>query len=147
MKELRELPEEWINRDLNALLHVSAERKGSQQGFGSESILTKVVQSANPYDIQVNDIGFNNRVVEVVYTPSTSAVSGQGTILSFWYTDSYASPSNAAEVFVDEMGQLGGGIQKFRLYLRGNDSNPPAWGRYKFYFETIGSGNFTASLL
>lgn len=147
MKVLRDQPEEWINRDLNDLLYTSAEMKESPQSFGSESVLTKVVQSSNSYDIQVDNIGFNNRVVEVVYTPSTVAVDAQGTILSFWYTESYASSANTAEVLPDELGRSANGVQKFRLYLRGNDSNPPVWARYKFYFETIGSGTFTASLL
>lgn len=146
-KVLRDLPEEWINAELAELLRVSAEQKGAVQTFSSDSVMTNVVQSENPYDIQVNSLGFNNRAIEIVYTPTEVTFAGQGTILKFWWTETYASTSNTAQAYPDELEPAANGVQKFRLYLSGNDANPPAWGRYKFYFETIGSGTFAASLL
>lgn len=148
MKELRRLPEEALTYELNELLRVSAEQKTSVQAFGSDSVRTNMVTSGQDFDIQVNNVGFNNRVVEVTYTPTDSTFPGQGTVLTFIYYLQWHDINNTGSTINEREAPIpGSSVQKWRIYLVGSDSNPPQWARLRCYFETIGSGTFTVTTL
>ncbi|WP_440220935.1 hypothetical protein [Dietzia sp. MNB45] len=147
MRELRDLPENAFSSALEELLRISSEQKTSIQAFGSDSVLTNIVTSGNSYDIQVNNVGFNNRVVEVSYTPNDSTFEGQGTVLNFYLYAEWHDLYNTGQVMIEREAPGPSPVQKWRVYLIGNDSSPPQWARLTFYFETIGSGTFTGTTL
>lgn len=145
MRQLRQLPEELFAAELDELLRVSAEQKASVQGFGSDSIQTNIVTSGQEFDTQVNNVGFNNRVVEVSYTPNDSTFEGQGTVLNFAMYALWHDEMNLGQTMIErEASAPNSPVQKWRVYLVGSDTNPPQWCRLRFYFETIGSGAFSA---
>lgn len=145
MNRLDLLPDNQLVTRARNLLTVSNELKGAPQILGSDSVLTSVVRSGAAYDIQVNTIDYNSKVIEVTYTPAASILTGTGIVWDFDYTDIYGD-FNFVGVTVEALEPVGG-IQKWRLYLNGNDSFPSIWGRYTFYFFTIGSGTFTTALV
>ncbi|MCT2076062.1 hypothetical protein [Dietzia cinnamea] len=145
MRQLRQLPEEALAAELEELLRISAEQKASVQGFGSDSVRTNIVTSGQEFDIQVDNVGFNNRVVEVTYTPADSTFPGQGTALYFSMYVLWQDQLNVGQTMIErEAPAPNSSVQKWRVYLVGSDTNPPQWCRLRFYFETIGSGTFTA---
>lgn len=54
---------------INALRRFRDEIKLGQQGFGSDSVRTSIVQSGNRWDVDLDNVGFNDRVVDVTFVP------------------------------------------------------------------------------
>lgn len=119
------------------------ELKLTAQPLGSTSVLTTRVQSSNAVDLEVTNIGYRNKVIEVTYTPELTATSTTGLAYRMEYSSEVSSPlGEHVEALPPE-----GNQQKWRIYLNGSNTNPVAWARYKFYFYANGTGTFSAALL
>lgn len=122
------------NTEMEALRRV-------EQSFGSDSVRTSRIFSEDSYDIQVNSVGFNNRVVEVTFTPDEASDS-LGGVLEFDYTMT-TSGESAVLVYVEPL-LPSDNTTKFRLYLSGSDYFTVSWVRLKFFFFANASGTFSA---
>ena len=113
------------------------------QRFGSDSVKTHRIFSDELYDIEVTDVQFNNRVVEVTFTPDDLS-SGLGGVLDFDFdiTISGGFLQDYVEPLLPE-----NGVTKWRIYLSGSDSFPIAWARLKFCVFANGSGTITSALI
>lgn len=139
------LPENELVRRIVALQKIRDEIKGAEQLFGSDSVRTNRLYSPDAYDIQVDNVGFNNRVVELTFTPdqpNSSAIYGL-------YITAQIAPAQASSVvfYSEAFKPDSNGVKKWRFYLNGSDAFPVLWVRMKFYLYATGSGTFTATLL
>lgn len=146
MGRLDLLPENELVRRITALTRLRDELK-SKQIFGSDSVQTARVFSANPFDIQVDDVQFNNRVVEVTFTPADTTYTDSSLVYSL-HTEGVqkVNPNAVVDVFVERQ-KPSGGVQKWRVYLSGSDFYPTEWVRLKFYFYATGNGQISAVLI
>lgn len=123
--------------------------KAVGQRFGSDSVKVWRIYSAASYDIQVNNVQFNNRIVEVTFTPDNP--NDPNTSLVYKMVLQYMPSSSDNNSFDDdtqiERLKPVNGVQKWRLYLSGSDYYPTAWVQFKFYFYASGNGTFTAQLI
>lgn len=118
------------------------ELRTSRQRFGSRSVKTYRNFTAAAYDIEVTNIGFNNRVVEVVFTPDVIK-PGLGGVFDLQAV--VTLPVGQVVEVIREDIVPANGISKWRFYLSGNDSFPTSYARLKFYIYSNSSGTFTAS--
>lgn len=142
---ITELNDNSVVRRIHALQKLRDDIKAAGQRFGSDSVVTQRIFSGNAYDIEVTDVQFNNRVVEVVFTPSNTADTSTSLVYKMKFTTTSSGYVDSS--WVERLKPVNG-VQKWRLYLSGNQ--PPyqaAWWRAKFYFYASGSGTFTATLI
>lgn len=122
------------------------ELRVNPQRVGSRSVRIYRVFSQDDYDIEVTDVGFDNRVVEVVFTPDDEGL-GLGGVFRLEYTVTYSGVGNPVNVTREDLPPSQSGPSVFRFYLSSSDSFPNAWARLKFYVFANGSGTITATLL
>jgi hypothetical protein len=141
------LAENEIVRRVKALMRLRDEIKAVGQRFGSDSVVTKRVFSAAEYDIQVDYIINQVKIVEVTFTPSNPDDPNTSLV----YRMDFISTTSGTD-YVDDMEvwrlKPVNGVQKWRIYLTGNaPPNEADWWRAKFYFYASGNGQFTATLI
>lgn len=143
------LTENELVRRIRALERLRDALKAVGQRFGSDSVKVWRIYSANAYDIQIDDVRFNNRVVEVTFTPSNP--NDPNTSLVYKMVPVYMPVNGDNNTWQenDQMQRLKpvNGVQKWRLYLNGSDYYPTSYVRFKFYFYASGNGTFTATLI
>lgn len=142
---ITELNDNSVVRRIHALQKLRDDIKAAGQRFGSDSVVTQRIFSGSAYDIEVTDVQFNNRVVEVVFTPSNTADTSTSLVYKMEFTTTSSGFVDSS--WVERLKPVNG-VQKWRLYLSGNQPpNQAAWWRAKFYFYASGSGTFTATLI
>lgn len=137
--------ENEIVRRVKALVRLRDELKAVGQRFGSDSVVTKRVFSASEYDIQVNDVRFKNRVVELTFTPDNPNDPNTSLVYKMRMTKTQTD-ENGVQTYIERRKPVNG-VQKWRIYLSGSDFYPVTWVRLKFYFYASGNGQFTATLI
>lgn len=140
------LPENELVRRVSALTRLRDQLK-AKQIFGSDSVKAARVFSANAYDIQVDDVRFNNRVVLLTFTPDDNTY-GESSLVYSLHTEATAkfNPNSVVDAFV-ERDVPANGVQQWKIYLSGSDFYPTEWVRLKFYFYATGSGQISAQLI
>lgn len=140
------LPENELVRRVSALTRLRDQLK-NKQIFGSDSVRTARVFTDAEYDIEVTNIGFNNRVVLVTLTPDDTTYGNSALAYSLHVEGVQAqNPNSFVDLFV-ERDVPANGVQQWKIYLQGSDFYPTAWVRLKFYFYATGSGQISASLI
>lgn len=122
------------------------EMRRSPQIFGSSSVQAHRVFNPGTYDIEVTNIGFDNRVVEVVFTPDSDAEFAGG-VVNLEYQMTYDTSGTAVEVIREDLPPLTSGPSAWRFYLSGSDAFPASWARLKFWVYSYSSGTLTVTLL
>lgn len=145
MNRIDDLAENSLVERVNSIVRNAEELRATAQGFGSDSVLLYRVYSANAYDIQVTNIGFMDKVVEVTFTPTDQLTTSLGGVFSVAVTGQI-SPGYGVQIY-SEVLVPENGISKIRLYLSGSDFDPVPWFNLKFYFSTNGSGTISATLV
>lgn len=143
MNRLDGLAENSLVARVKRLMALSNELKSAQR-FGSGSVRTSRVFSGNASDFQATSIGFNNRVIEVTFTPADTTVGN--TSLAYKMDFTYTTVGGSIDVITERL-VPSGPEQKWRLYLEGSDVSPVTSADFKFYFYTNGGGSFTAQLV
>lgn len=143
MTRIQELPENVLPERFAEMDRFIAQLKNAPQTIGSSSVLTNRIFSSNPFDIEVTSVGFNNRVVEVTYTPADMVFGGSPV-----YKMEYKATSSSfmGEPIVERL-LPENGIHKWRIYLSGSNVSPVAWVRLKLYFYTTGDGTLAAVIV
>ena len=139
------LSENDLVRRIKALVRLRDELKAVGQLFGSDSVVTKRVFSANPYDVQINNV--NNvgvRTVEITFTPDNPDDPNTSLVYKMEYVGTPSAGHYVSDRDVQRFKPVNG-VQKWRVYLQGNaPPNAATYWRGKFYFYASGSGQFTA---
>ena len=139
------LGENEIVRRIKALVRLRDELKAVGQRFGSDSVVTKRIFSAAAYDIQVDDVRFKNRVIELTFTPDNPDDPNTSLVYKMRMTKTQLG-DNFVDAYIERRKPVNG-VQKWRIYLNGSDFYPVTWVRLKFYFYASGNGQFTATLI
>lgn len=140
------LPKNELVRRVSALTRLRDQLK-AKQIFGSDSVRTARVYTADAYDIEVTDVQFNNRVVLVTLTPDDTTYGESALAYSIHVEGTAAAnPNSVVDLFV-ERDVPANGVQQWKIYLQGSDFYPTSWVRLKFYFYATGSGQISASLI
>lgn len=146
MGRLDLLPENELVRRVSALTRLRDQLK-AKQIFGSDSVRAARVFSDDDWDITVNNIGFNNRVVLVTLTPDDTTFGNSALAYSIHVEGlQAANPNSVVDLFV-ERDVPANGVQQWKIYLSGSDFYPTDWVKLKFYFYATGSGQISASLI
>lgn len=130
---------------LRELRRVADDLKVSAQRTGSGSVVMSRVFSEADYDIEVEDVGFNNRVVLLTFIPDDTSVNGLNIPYRMSFTKELSDDS-IVDVFVQRLDPDQGG-QRWLLYLSGSDAFPTDWVRLKFYSFANGGGTFSVELI
>lgn len=131
---------------INALRRFRDEIKLGQQGFGSDSVRTSIVQSGNRWDVDLDNVGFNDRVIDVTFVPKELDRDG---LRSLVYRLVVKSETHEAERSVDHHVQRLrpiDGVQRWQIVLDGNRRNNGIW-RGKFYLYAAGRGSLKINIL
>lgn len=131
---------------INALRRFRDEIKLRQQGFGSDSVRTSIVQSGNQWDVNLDNVGFNDRVIDVTFVPKES---NKDELRSLVYRLVVKSETHEAERSVDHYVQRLrpiDGVQRWQIVLDGNRRNNGIW-RGKFYLYAAGRGSLKINIL
>lgn len=131
---------------INALRRFRDEIKLGQQGFGSDSVRTSIVQSGNRWDVDLDNVGFNDRVIDVTFVPKEL---DRGGLRSLVYRLVVKSETHEAERSVDHHVQRLrpiDGVQRWQIVLDGNRRNNGIW-RGKFYLYAAGRGSLKINIL
>lgn len=132
--------EQQFTARLGELRRQMDEVRQHSQGFGSRSAKkTRLTTS-----LSVSNVGFNNRVVEVVFTPD-KAGDGLGGVLSFDYTLTF--PPIDFCTAIPEPLLSNGTDTRYRLYLSADDFFPIATVTVTVIASTNGSGTLAATLI
>lgn len=138
------LNENEIVRRVKALVRLRDELKAVGQLFGSDSVVTRRVFSANPYDVQIDNVTNSVRVVEITFTPDNPDDQNTSLVYKMEYVGTPSSGHYVSDHDVQRFKPVNG-VQKWRIYLQGNAApNVATYWRGKFYFYASGSGQFTA---
>ena len=123
---------------INALRRFRDEIKLGQQGFGSDSVRTSIVQSGNRWDVDLDNVGFNDRVIDVTFVPKNG---DREELRSLVYRLVVKSETHEAERLrpID-------GVQRWQIVLDGNRRNNGIW-RGKFYLYAAGRGSLKINIL
>lgn len=132
------LPDQRLMQRMKAL-RKNVDEVRQQQQVGSLSVQTFRIFSGG-IDLTVSNIKYNNTIVEVAFTPASTA-KGLGGVLDFGFVKT--DTANSCNLFQEAI-LPANGISKWRLYLNGNDSYP-ATSQFTFYFLSNALGTFTAS--
>ena len=117
----------------------------TQQRTGSSSVRTERVFSDDEYDIEVPDVGFRNRVVEMSFVPTDDTAGDRNAPYRMSWTK--AQSDDAVIGVIMQRLEPEADRQRWLIYLNGNDSFPTAWYRLKFYVFANGGGTISAKLL
>lgn len=135
-----------LYRRINALRRFRDEIKLGQQGFGSDSVRTSIVQSGSRWDVDLDNVGFNHRVIDVTFVPNELDSDG---LRSLVYRLVVKSETHEAERSVDHHVQRLrpiDGVQRWQIVLDGNRRNNGIW-RGKFYLYAAGRGSLKINIL
>jgi len=131
---------------INALRRFRDEIKLGQQGFGSDSVRTSIVQSGNQWDVNLDNVGFNDRVIDVTFVPKQE---DRDELRSLVYRLVVKSETHYAERSVaHHVPRLRpiNGVQRWQIVLDGNRRNNGIW-RGKFYLYAAGRGSLKINIL
>lgn len=145
MNRVDQLDENRLVDRIHTVVETINDLRTTPQAFSSDSVITYRIFSTNAYDFRATSVGYNNRIIEVTFTPTENIKTGLGGVLRFDY-DMVTSGPSSIETIVERL-VPSGGISKWRLYLSGSNSFPNATVDYKFYFFANGSGTFSAALV
>jgi len=130
-------------RDLEQTLN----ELNTYQRLGSHSVLSGRVFSADPYDIEVDNIttaALTTPVtVRVTFTPSSTLFDNLSLVHRFMYTYT----SSGTPIVVMERRLPSGNLQTWDIQLWNSSGVTISWVRLKFYFFVVGSGTFSAVVL
>lgn len=114
----------------------------AEQLLGSDSLNLLRVKSNSPYDVTFSLSGYEFRVVEVTYTPDSNYFGGAAVYRLYVNSWTSSGPRIRGTDTIIERQRTVNGVHKWRVTF--TDSTT-IWA--KFYFATLGSGNFAMTVL
>lgn len=114
----------------------------AEQLLGSDSLNLLRVKSNSAYDVTFSLSGYESRVVGVTYTPDSNSFGGAAVYRLYVNSWTISGPRIRSTDTIIERQRTVNGVHKWRVTF--TDSTT-IWA--KFYFATLGSGNFAMSVL
>lgn len=139
------LPENSLVDRVTSLQSELQELRGAAQTFGAASYRPHRVFSANPVDLTVTTVKYNNIRIEVTFTPTDTSLSGLGGVLFMRAVMTDASGRVITPVMTERLVPVNG-ISKWRLYPTASDTFPAPSVTFKFYFFSTCAGTFSTAL-